>query len=265
VRRNWQTPGGWSCNASNSSIRLWLSSTHGISKEKPQEVIENRAQKIKIQSYSRQRLEYEKADTTLDSLIRIGRKGGKLQLDIEERSDDQDRTFTTNFLKNISQELTQLGKSIEATQFGFDPKLLAPKSIINTTKPVFQIESHTVGCSEMSNDSTTISGYVNPGEEGYIYVTTEFETNRGRDSAKLELYGAVEADEYVGWSDNPAEKFFFYLSGGINGDDQGDRPVKFRLWFHPSKGGVDRILLEKTQVAMVHTGMWGDSFKGKKE
>jgi hypothetical protein len=113
-------------------------------------------------------------------------------------------------------------------------------------------------CSKMGND-TIISGYVNPGEAGYVYLMTEFETNGGTERS------TSEGKEYVGWSANPAEQFFFATSVYLRGADLGSRPVKFQLWFHPSKGSADRLLLKKTQEAMVNSGLWGEFFKGKKK
>jgi hypothetical protein len=181
---------------------------------------------------------------------------------INERSDDRDRTFTTNFLENISREFTQLSKSRTASQSGFDSKLLAPGSIINAQKPVLQINhpknANGTVCHEVGS-TTNISGYMNPGESGYVYVVTEFETNRGINRTKS------EGKEYVGWSDNPGEQFFFDLSEYLRSSDLGSRPVKFELWFHPSNNGADRLLLKKTEEAMVNSGMWGEFFKGKKK
>ena len=262
-RRNWQTAcGGWQTTDINESfIQLGLSST-AVAMDNSVQVIENSVQKIKIESYTESRYKRQKPNyTTLNSAIHIANKSRRLLLHISERSDDLDRTFTTNFLENISRELTQLSKSSVAFQSGFAPKLLAPKSMINAQKSVIQIDKNGQGfeCSSKSTNDTTVSGYVNPGEAGYIYVVTEFETNKGIYRAK------AEEKEYVGWSDSPAEQFFFALSLYLRGSDLGDRPVKFQLWFHPSKGGTDRILLKKTAVAMVNSGMWGEFFEGKKK
>jgi hypothetical protein len=261
-RRNWQTTCGWQTANNKSFIQFELSPT-ATAVTIPQQVTDNSAKKIKIESYTESRSNGQKADyTTLNSAIRIASKSRKTVLYINEQSDDHDRTFTTNFLENISREFTQLSQSSTASQSGFDPKLLAPESLINAQKPILQVNHQKDGsgseCSKMGND-TMILGYVNPGEAGYVYIMTEFETNRGMERSTF------EEKEYVGWSDNPAEQFFFDLSVYLRGSDLGSRPVKFQLWFHPSNGGIDRLLLKQTKEAMVNSGMWGEFFKGKKK
>jgi hypothetical protein len=263
-RRNWETGCGWQpADSTKSFIQFRLSPT-AMDLKNPVQVIENGAKTIKIESYTNSHSNDQEANyTTLNSVIRITSKSRKLLLDINEQSDNRDRTFTTNFLENISHEFTQLSKSSTASQSGFDPKQLAPGSMINSQKPVFKIgyqrDGHGFACSATNNDKTVISGYVNPREAGYVYVMAEFETNRGIDGAKS------EETEYVGWSNNSAEQFFFDIRVYLRSFDLGSRPVKFQLWFHPLMGGADRLLLTKTEEAMVNSGMWGEFFKGKKK
>jgi hypothetical protein len=261
-RRNWQTACGWQTANNKSFIQFKLSPT-ATAVATPEQVTDNSAKQIKIDSYTERQSNGQKADyTTLNSVIRIAGKSRKALLHINEQSDDHDRTFTTNFLENISREFTQLSQSRTASQAGFDPKLLAPESIISAQKPILQVnhqkDSSGSECREMGND-TRISGYVNPGEAGYVYIVTEFETNRGMERS------TSEEKEYVGWSANPAEQFFFDLSVYLRASDLGSRPVKFQLWFHPSNGAVDRQLLKQTKEAMVNSGMWGEFFQGKKK
>jgi hypothetical protein len=263
-RRNWQTACGWQSIGQNpSSIQVGLSPT-AIAGKISEQVTENSAKKIKIVLYTESRSNNQQANNTvLNSAIQIASKSRRLLLNINERSDDRDRRFTTNFLGNISREFTQLSQSRMAPQSGFDPKLLAPESMIKAEKPILQIgyqkNDNGFNCSAQSTNDTVISGYVNPGEAGYVYLTAEFETNRGIDHARS------EGQEYIGWSDNPTEQFFFAQSMYLRSSDLGSRPVKFQLWFHSSKGDPDRLLLGQTKEAMVNSGLWGEFFKGKKK
>lgn len=95
----------------------------------------------------------------------------------------------------------------------------------------------------MDSDSEGIyhvSGYINAMEPGYITFRT-FDTETGREIAKDQ--NMLRTVEYVGWSANESEKFYFE-SEVILGGDGSEKNVRFEVWFHPTG---ERKMLEKTK------------------
>lgn len=84
----------------------------------------------------------------------------------------------------------------------------------------------------------------NPGEPGLLYLKA-FEVTRG---TPLSAAGLKEdSNEWIGWSDNPAELFFANSTFTIGEGDWG-KPyaARFEVWFVPDSGAPERKLMEKT-------------------
>ena len=89
----------------------------------------------------------------------------------------------------------------------------------------------------------SFEAWVNPGEKGKVYLKA-FEMTK---NISLTLNGVGGAPiEYVGWSDDPEEKF--YASDDFSFDEyseENDFAVRLEVWFIPANGGSERKLVER--------------------
>ena len=89
----------------------------------------------------------------------------------------------------------------------------------------------------------SFEAWVNPGEKGKVYLKAFEETK----NISLTLNGVGGAPiEYVGWSDDPEEKF--YASDDFSFDEyseENDFAVRLEIWFIPASGGPERKLVER--------------------
>ena len=88
-----------------------------------------------------------------------------------------------------------------------------------------------------------VYGFLNPGEPGYLYLKA-FEVTRGTALSAERL--KQDSLEYVGWSDNPDEQFFWNAHIMIGEGDWGTYyPARFEVWFVPASGAPERKLMDK--------------------
>lgn len=156
-------------------------------------------------------------------------------LEIFEQSPRQDRPFTPLALQQINSELQSVLSSPMAAQRGFDPSLM-PSESIKSGEPDIHIEN------SMQRGIYFVFAYVNPGESGYAYLKV-FEATKGTPLSVDKM--SASSIEYIGWSDNPKELFFYTSENTIYEGDWGVYyPARFELWFVPDSGKPERKLIE---------------------
>lgn len=172
-------------------------------------------------------------DFGLESYVVLKSRNQELGLEVFEESLDPKRTFTRSTIEQVSNTLKRLAQSKIAPVRGFDPGLLPSGSMLNSQEPRLEISG--------DFGLYRAAGYVNPGEKGYIYlVAYEFS------SGELASAREPKKGEYVGWSDNPLEKFFFCAEVHPSTGEDEEFLAEFQVWFHPSSGGAERLLVSKT-------------------
>lgn len=157
-------------------------------------------------------------------------------LEIFEEGNGMDRAFTHSTLNAVNGELSSIVNSETAKARGFNPALLPETSIKMLAKPELVIEE------SFQKGIYRVSGYVNPGRSGNIYVRV-FRTTDGADA--MDRLRKERTVEYVGWSDNPNEMFFFQVEAMCTlGDWDHEYPARFEVWFHPSDGPPETLLVQ---------------------
>lgn len=162
---------------------------------------------------------------------------GSASLEIKETSSIPERKFTQGELYFVKAELDYLMKSPIAASRGFDPSIM-PTMSIRHGQPEMRVRNQPQG------GNYCVDAFVNPGESGKCSLKV-FEATR---NTRLSEAGISKYSlEYVGWSDDPSETFFFNCMIFM---DEGNwstfYPARFELWFEPSdKAKPQRKLLEK--------------------
>lgn len=155
-------------------------------------------------------------------------EGEGVWLEIYEQAESEDRAFTQTAVNELNEELRRLLNK------GFSPPFLPPGSmIISDSTEIFIDEGIQPGI-------YMASGYVNPGKPGWIYFKV-FNTETGVEAMyEMEQKRTIE---YVGWSNDPKEKFFFDCEAWCKeGDWEHEYPARFELWFAPQDGSKERLL-----------------------
>jgi hypothetical protein len=97
-----------------------------------------------------------------------------------------------------------------------------------------------------------VNAYVNPGEPGYVHIKA-FAESTNRQLCAEDIYR--RSTEYVGWSDNPLDKFFYNANITICDEHPAEKtgkfPARFELWFHPDGEETERKLLEVTRTVSI--------------
>jgi hypothetical protein len=163
-------------------------------------------------------------------------RGTGVTVEIMDDEMTNERRETTRLLAAVNAELRALLASKTARERGFDPALLAPGSMIVNNDDQLTLADG------MQPGIYMVSGYVNPGEKGSVFLLV-FNEQTGEEV----MLGTEKARtvEYVGWSDKPAEKFWFQSEAWCKvGDWEHEYPARFEVWFEPAnKGGAPRLLL----------------------
>ncbi len=151
-----------------------------------------------------------------------------------ESSLDTNRTLTKEAISGVVKELKSLK---EKYNVGGQKAVmeLVPKSSIGP-KTEMEIVSGT------QSGLYTVRGFINPGEPGFIeilVVDAETALTIGKD---INLLRTIE---YIGWSSEKTEKFYFQSPVTIDGSQNINNKKKikavFKVLFHPSDG---RLLYE---------------------
>jgi hypothetical protein len=150
---------------------------------------------------------------------------------------DTDGQSTQKLLYFLKDELEDVLNSEIAKNKGFDTSLMPDFSIRkgDAEIEVFKTPAYS------SPGHYTINAFVNPGDEGYVYLKV-FEA-----TTDTSLDVRWDSVEYTGWSDNPDEKFFYSYSLVIYaGQPNWSYPARFELWLKPADPKKpERKLIEK--------------------
>jgi hypothetical protein len=187
------------------------------------------------------------------SNLTIESENKRLILNANEMSEDMYRTETTNFLYDVKQQLEKLAR--HSLNRNVDLSILPYNSYVLSNNSIFLVNK--------SQDSLdlgvyNISGYVNEGEKGFVSIKVISRSN----DEKIQDSGFKEsADvEFVGWSNNPEQKFNFCLAVklGARYPTPETAEAEFQVWFKPANSNKERMLFSqiKTVKIWVDHGLW---------
>jgi len=170
----------------------------------------------------------------VESYLVLRSKGAAVEL--FEQSPSHARPFTPLALQQIGGELQSVLSSPVARQRGFDPALM-PSESIRTGGPEIHIANGIQG------GIYFVYAYVNAGEPGFAYLKV-FEATRNTPLSTSRV--PEQTTEYLGWSDDAKEQFFYNVEMTVYEGDWGVYyPARFELWFVPDSGKPERKLVEK--------------------
>jgi hypothetical protein len=184
---------------------------------------------------------HAQSDALLSDLI-IESKNKKLSLHSFDNSEDIHRPITTKFLASTSKELEKLIKFTgKGTQFA-DQSILPLGSTLISPQPMILVEQRSRYHGEYN-----VSGYLNPGQKGFIYLEVIYnKTGKKVFPSQKESTNA----EYIGWSNDPNQKFNFCIGVQLRGsaDEAMNVPVDFQIWFKPANRSPEKMLIQKTYL-----------------
>jgi hypothetical protein len=184
---------------------------------------------------------YARSNALLSTLI-IESKDKKLSLQSFDNSEDIHRPITTKYLMSIGKELEKLAKFVSKGDRLPDESILPPRSIIISAQPMMSVEQSP----NRYLGEYSISGYVNPGQKGFIYL----KLIRNKTGKVFRSEQESTNAEYVGWSNNPNQKFNFCIGAAIRGsaDDAVNVSVDFQIWFKPEDRSPEKMLIRQTRL-----------------
>ena len=131
---------------------------------------------------------------------------------------------------------TALLGSKPARANGFDPALMPTASMRRGEPEIFIADGFQGGIYH-------VYAYVNPGEAGFAYLKV-FEATRNTPLSEHRIPSS--STEYIGWSVDPRNLFFYNSRINILEGNWGQYyPARFELWFVPTADGPQRKLIEK--------------------
>ncbi len=165
--------------------------------------------------------------------------GSSLSLEVFEQAKNTDRKFTKGALQEVNSLIKNILASKTAPITGFDPSLL-PAGSMKISKPVIaKIDDG------FQRGIYKVRAYLNPGAKGYVYLKV---INMQTKEEVLLSMEQLRTMEYIGWSDNPSEKFFYCVEAMSKvGDWEHEYPASFEFWFQPSDGSPKRLLHTMTR------------------
>ncbi len=180
------------------------------------------------------------SNALLSDLI-VESKNKKLSLHSFDNSEDIHRPVTTKFLISTSKELEKLVKFTSKGNQLADESILPPGSILLSSQPIMSVKQP----QDRSQGRYNISGYINPGQKGFIYLKV-IHNKTGK--ILLSEQESTNA-EYIGWSKNPNQKFNFCIGAALNGsvDDAKNVSVDFQIWFKPEDRSPEKMLIRQTR------------------
>jgi hypothetical protein len=183
---------------------------------------------------------HDHSNALLSDLI-IESKNKKLSLHSFDNSKDIHRPVTTKFLISTGKELEKLIKFTAKGNQLADESILPPGSILISTQPMMSVAQSP----HWSQGAYNVSGYINPGQKGFIYLKVIHNKTGETFRSEQESTNA----EYTGWSDNPNQKFNFCIGAELRGyaDDAVNVSVDFQIWFKPEDRSPERMLIRKTR------------------
>jgi len=157
-------------------------------------------------------------------------------IEIYEEEETKKRPFTALALSQVSSELQRLLDSNERRKRGFDTSLMPDASVRKGPADIWLVNG-------MQGGIYLVYAYVNPGEPGHAYVKVyEATKNTPLSTGRI----PARSTEFIGWSGNPEEKFFYNTEITVYEGDWGTYyPARFELWHVPDSGKPERKLVEK--------------------
>lgn len=185
--------------------------------------------------------------------------GPILSLYVFEGSPYQERQLTQEALLAVNQELaTVLASQQEISEKGYAQEAIPEISVMRSEMSILEVTDEACCDSSGCSGSCALDGlcqvgaYINPSEAGYAYIKV-FAESDNRQLCADDIHR--RSIEYVGWSDNSSDKFFYDVNITICKDQstesREDFPARFELWFHPDDGGTERKLIEVTRTISV--------------
>jgi hypothetical protein len=176
-----------------------------------------------------------------ESYLVVESKGAALE--IFEQLPSMNRPFTPLALTQIRNEFQRVLASNPAKQNGFDPSLMPAQSIKRGQPEMTLVNGMQPGIYQ-------VYAYLNPGESGYVYLKVFKAT--GTDVISDSLL-KDDSSEYVGWSSDPGEQFFYNTGILIGVDSWSDSfPARLEMWFVPDSGAPERKILQR----VFHIEQW---------
>jgi hypothetical protein len=187
----------------------------------------------------------------LASKLTIESDNKRLVLNVNEVSEDMRRTKTSSFLYTTQQELEKLTSYSPSKKI--DELILPSASTILSENSIFSIQQNP---DFFKSTVYHISGYVNEGEKGLISTRV---INRSNNKVNIQYsdYGNSPNSpevEFVGWSDNPKQKFNFCLAVTLGGryPTPGNAEAEFQVWFKPANNNnKERMLFSQIKTVKV--------------
>jgi hypothetical protein len=162
--------------------------------------------------------------------------GPDIAIEIFEADADPRRLFTAAAVAE-ARALLQAAAAQAASGSELDRSRLTPGSILAAERPTMRIDA------EGEPGRLAVSGYVNPQAPGWLYLKLlDAATGAALQSAREQQ----DTVEYVGWSADPREQFYFDLPAQCRTPGRpGLLPARFELWFVAA--GAERLLLSAEQ------------------
>jgi hypothetical protein len=178
----------------------------------------------------------------MESSLIVEAHDKSLNLAISEHSDGISRKHTRETLTDVSYQLKKLAHSNSMNDQEIDPSMLPPGSMKYSQNQIVSIKE---GEGKFRGyNRYVISGYVNLGKKGFVYVKVLYTKN------KKQILGDTTSTnaEYVGWSSDPKKKFNFCIGMSTDGTakDVPSFPADIQLWFHPSDGSQEIMISQQT-------------------
>jgi hypothetical protein len=178
-------------------------------------------------------------------VIRSEDKG--IELSVFEKSDDTMLNMTKRYLNLFKSDVSKMLQSNSLRRKDDLISVLPKSSFIMSAKESFSVKG--VGKTGLlgSTDVYIVSGFVNRGKKGFVYLKLLTKDQNAFDLGNKEGTSA----EYVGWSEDPNQKFNFCL--GFRNIRNTLKPsetllLEFQVWFKPSDNSPEELL--HTQTAL---------------
>ena len=175
----------------------------------------------------------------IESYLAIGQQS--LWFEVFEQTWHESRKKTRNALRLLKEFLGEVRKAEkEIEQNGYAAKLV-PAGTFRRGRPSLEVKQNYANPNYFDYN---VRAFVNPGAQGYVYVKV---FNLVTKKYLSEEQMGWSTREYLGWSKNPNTLFLYSDRIGISTSTL-DLPLDagFELWLHPSDGGPEKRLIEKT-------------------
>jgi hypothetical protein len=176
-----------------------------------------------------------------DDIGRIGTSllvtSPRVWLNIIEWNHQTARTGTSAAIQEVAETLNKVKSHAQAVLSGeYAEGMLPPGSACRQAQDSVNVAEETTGI-------YTVSGYVNAGERGYLSMSIRNATTGDLLTSDLR---AAEGREFVGFSRDPQQKFYFETEMMVDLGETGvDIPARFELWFTPT---TSRMISQVTRV-----------------